>query len=72
MPPLGYLQRCATIHQENQNIVIVNIESTTKLPIYRDSISDLVKPFGVDLVIRIYRRLKEDGVNCSLSFFLGV
>ena len=64
------------MHQENQNIVIVNVKSITSLPFCWDSISDLIKPFGVDLVlvavVSSYRSLEEDDVNCSLSFFLGV
>jgi hypothetical protein len=50
----------------------VNVKSFTTLPFCWDSISDLIKPFGVDLVLWSYRRLEEDDVNCSLSFFLGV
>src|SRR5436309_2525899 len=64
LSPLGYLQRCATIHQESENIVIA--KSITKLPIYRGSISDQIKPFGVDLVIWIFRRLEKDDVNSFL------
>ena len=37
--------------QKNQNIVIVNIESFASLPFCRDSISELIKPFGVDVVL---------------------
>jgi len=53
--------------QQNENIVIVNTES---FPILGDSIPDLIKSFGVDLVICLYSRLKEDDVNFS-PFFLS-
>ena len=65
MPPLGYLRYLFIRGQQNENIVVVNTES------FGDNIPDLIKSFGVDFVIWLYSRLKEDDVNLSLFFVLG-
>src|SRR5947207_5189123 len=62
---LGICDIDPSLVDRKENIVIVNTES------FGDNIPDLIKSFGVDLVIWLYSRLKEDDVDLSLFIFLG-